>query len=218
MSAIKRSSASASLTSPTIIRLGRIRRDSLINLRSEISPSPSKLAFRVCSAIQSGIFGFNSKTSSIVITRSPGDICEISAFKNVVFPDWVPPLTNILKPLLIELINRSNISLFIEPNSIKSANEFPWFKCLRILTAQCLAVTSGIATCNLLPSGNLASTNGLLTSRRLPPQINNLSIKSCTSSLLKTRLVNSLLPLRATNTRFGVFIQISSTKSSSIRF
>ena len=86
VSAINRSSASASLTSPTIIRLGRMRRDSLINLRREISPSPSKFAFLVCSAIQSGKFGFNSKTSSIVMTRSLGDICETKAFKNVVFP------------------------------------------------------------------------------------------------------------------------------------
>ena len=60
-------------------------------------------------------------------------------------------------------------------------------------------------------------TKGLLTSRRRPPQISNRSIKSCTISLLSTKFVSSLLPWRAINIRFGVFIQISSTDSSSIK-
>ena len=178
LSAIKRSSASASLTSPTIILLGRIRSDSLINLLSDISPSPSKFAVLVCRAIQSGNLGFNSNTSSIVITLSLTGIRLSNALRKVVLPACVPPLTNMFKPLATAWFKVSKISSFIEPIFTKSSSELPRLICFLMFTAQCVAVTSGIATCNLLPSGRRASTNGLLTSSRRPPQMSNLSIRS----------------------------------------
>ena len=52
--ATSRSSDSACRTSPTIKRVGRIRNASRIKRRKGISPVPSKLASRVCIAIQSG--------------------------------------------------------------------------------------------------------------------------------------------------------------------
>ena len=84
--ATKRSSASSCRTSPTTNRDGRMRSASLINRRKGISPVPSRLACRVCSATQSGLVSCNSKTSSQVITRSLDGALFKSAFIKVVLP------------------------------------------------------------------------------------------------------------------------------------
>ena len=54
LSAMSRSKASASRTSPTIMRDGLIRSDSLIRRRRGISPSPCRFALRVCICTTSG--------------------------------------------------------------------------------------------------------------------------------------------------------------------
>ena len=87
LSAIKRSNASASLTSPIIIREGRIRNASFISFLRGIAPSPCRFSLRVCIATKSGNIGFSSKTSSIVITLCPNGVADISALSIVVFPD-----------------------------------------------------------------------------------------------------------------------------------
>ena len=102
------------------------------------------------------------------------------------------------------------------PIAANSSSDFPRNKCLRMFTAQCAAVTSGIATWSLLPSGNRASTNGCERSSRRPPHISKRSTNSRTSSLLMTRLVSSLTPARATKIRCGELIQSSSTVGSLI--
>ena len=79
--AISKSKDSASLISPITIREGLIRSASLIKRRIVISPTPSKLAERVCIATQSGSRGFNSNTSSIVTTLSVGVTALTKAFK-----------------------------------------------------------------------------------------------------------------------------------------
>ena len=97
-SAISRSSDSSWRTSPTIIRLGRIRSASLTRRRSRISPWPSRFGCRVCMATTSGRFGRSSNTSSQVITRSRAGIELIRVFSRVVFPAWVPPATMMFSP------------------------------------------------------------------------------------------------------------------------
>ncbi len=54
LSASRRSRHSSARTSPTITRLGRMRRLSLTRSRSRISPVPSNPACRVCIGTQSG--------------------------------------------------------------------------------------------------------------------------------------------------------------------
>ena len=97
-SAISRSRHSSARTSPTIIRLGRIRRASFTRCRSRISPVPSRLACRVCIATQSGSLILSSNTSSQLTTRSVGGTAEARQFSKVVLPAWVPPATSTLSP------------------------------------------------------------------------------------------------------------------------
>ena len=74
LSASSRSRHSAARTSPTRMRLGRIRSASLTRSRRTISPVCSSPACRVCIATQSGWLNRSSKTSSALTTRSPPGI------------------------------------------------------------------------------------------------------------------------------------------------
>ena len=181
-----------------MIREGRIRRASLINWRRVISPSPCKFAPLVCICMRSGTRGCNSKTSSIVITRCVRGVSEISALSRVVFPACVPPLTRIFSPSFTAKESCSAISAVMTPIAANSCRLFCFIKCLRILTAQCSAVISGMATCKRLPSGKRASTNGCERSKRRPLQISMRSTSCLTDSEVNTRLINWLLPARAT--------------------
>ena len=113
--AINRSNASASRTSPITMREGRMRSASLISFLSGIAPSPWRFSLRVCIATKSGNTGFNSKTSSIVITRCPKGVADTSALSIVVFPDWVPPLTKMFNPARTELVNATAIEAVKAP-------------------------------------------------------------------------------------------------------
>ena len=107
LSASSRSSASSARTSPTMIRLGRIRSDSLIRSRSRISPVPSSPSCRVWSATQSGCGKRISKTSSTEITRSPPGIAAAMQLSMVVFPAWVPPPIRRFRPARTEASRNS---------------------------------------------------------------------------------------------------------------
>ena len=87
-----------------------------------------------------------------------------------------------------------------------------------MLTAQLTRVMSGIATCSREPSSSIASTNGVEKSMRRPVLFSIRSTRSRTSSAVSTVVVSSLRPLRATKTRDGSLIQISSTEGSSRYF
>ena len=89
LSASSRSRHSSARTSPTRIRLGRMRRLSLTRSRSLTSPVPSNPLCRVCMATQSGWGKRSSKTSSALITRSPPGIAAARQFSSVVLPDTV---------------------------------------------------------------------------------------------------------------------------------
>ena len=134
----------------------------------------------------------------------------------MVLPACVDPLTKMFIPASTHLIKNSQTSSDMTFNFASSSRDFPRIKCLRMFTAQCCAVISGIATCNLLPSGSLASTNGWLRSSRRPPHISNLSTRFLTSSKVRVKLVSSLIPCRAINIRLGELIQTSSISGFSI--
>ena len=93
----KRSSASFPRTSPTIILSGRMRSAARISSPIPMAPAPSAFASLVSNLTRFSIWlNCSSAASSIVITRSPDGINSESAFKSVVFPAPVPPLTKML--------------------------------------------------------------------------------------------------------------------------
>ena len=87
--ASRRSRHSSERTSPTMIRLGRIRRLSFTRSRSRTSPVPSRPDCRVWSGTQSGCGNLSSKTSSAEITRSPPGMAAARQFSMVVLPACV---------------------------------------------------------------------------------------------------------------------------------
>ena len=86
---------------------------------------------------------------------------------------------------------------------------------LRMLTAEKPRLMPSSTTCSRWPSGSIASTNGWLMSIRRPLDLSIRSTSSCTCAAVSIRLVSSCRPLRATKTRLGSLIQISSTAGSS---
>ena len=96
--AMSMSSASASRTSPTISRSGRIRSASLTRRLSGISPWPSRLGWRHCMFTTSRSGTFSSKISSTVTTRSRAPMLAVRQLSMVVFPAWVAPETRMFSP------------------------------------------------------------------------------------------------------------------------
>ena len=151
-----------------------------------------------------------------MITRLFSGTALTSAFNSVVFPACVEPLTKIFRPDSTHLMRKAQTSSDITPRFDSSVSDLPLIKCFRMFTAQNCAVISGIATCNLLPSGRRASTKGCERSNLRPPHMSNLSTRFRTSSKVNVRFVSSLIPLRAIKIRLGEFIQTSSISGSSI--
>src|SRR3954451_9470579 len=95
------------------------------------------------------------------------------------------------------------------PRPTSSSSECAVSTNLRMLTAQCWRVMSGITTCRREPSGNIASTNGVDRSTRRPLDFSIFSTRSRTSPDDRMVVVSSLWPRRATNTRPGSLIQVN---------
>ena len=97
ISACSISIASAPRTSPTMMRFGLIRSAVRINSRIVISPVPSRLAHLASRVTRFGISRIRSSalSSIVMILSSFGMYCD-KAFRNVVLPDPVPPLVNML--------------------------------------------------------------------------------------------------------------------------
>jgi hypothetical protein len=74
---------------------------------------------------------------------------------------------------------------------------------------------SGMATCSREPSGSIASTKGVDRSTRRPDDFSIFSTRSRTSSAVRTVVVSSCTPWRATKTLVGSLIHTSSTVGSS---
>ena len=93
------SATSAPLTSPTIIRSGLILRLDFMSWDMVTEPLPLAPAFlhSICTMF-SMAESFSSMESSMTMTLSSAGTASASALSRVVFPDEVPPLTNMLYP------------------------------------------------------------------------------------------------------------------------
>ena len=158
---MSRSRHSSCRTSPTTIREGRIRSASLTSRRSGISPAPSRLGWRVCMATTSGSGTRSSKTSSAVITRSRAGIAAHRQLSSVVLPAWVPPETRMFSPAATAASRKRAAWAVIVPSATSSSRLCADSTNLRMLTAMCRRVMSGMTTCSREPSGSIASTNGV---------------------------------------------------------
>ncbi len=83
-------------------------------------------------------------------------------------PAWVPPETSMLSPEATAASRKRAAWLVSVPSATSSSR---WWACstnLRMLTAMCRRVMSGMTTCSREPSGIVASTNGVDMSIRRP--------------------------------------------------
>ena len=196
--AMSMSRLSASRTSPTTSRSGRIRSASFTSRRSGISPVPSRFAWRHCMATTSRSATLSSKTSSTVTTRSRGPMAAHRQLSMVVFPACVAPETRILSPEATAACRKSAACVVSEPSATRSCSLRARATNLRMFTAQWARVTSGMTTCSREPSGRDASTKGELRSRRRPEDFSIRSTSVRTWDSLNARLVSSDSPPRAT--------------------
>ena len=215
---MSRSRLSASRTSPTTMRSGRMRSASLTRRRRGISPVPSRLGCRHCSATTSLLARLSSNTSSAVMMRCCAGIEPASALSMVVLPACVAPETRIFRPARTHA-SRSPAGWGVsEPDRTRSPRLAARMTNLRMFTAMWRRVTSGMTTCRRSPPGSDASTNGLERSRRRPEDLSICSTRCSTCSSVRIVEVSSARPLRATNTCDGLLIQISSIEGSSRYF
>lgn len=175
-----------------LIPSGRIRRAVRIRSRIVIGTTPSVFAFLVSSRTRLGLSNScNSAESSIVINRSSLGIYWERAFRNVVFPEPVPPEMKILYPARTNIRKNSAASLVIDPIWIKSSIRIGFFGNLRIDMAEPSIATGSNTIFTLEPSASLASTIGdaSFIMRLLPPTI--CWITSANFSLEENRLPDS---------------------------
>ncbi len=189
---------SASRTSPTTRRSGRIRRASFTSLRSGISPSPSRLGCLHWRPTTSRSGNWSSKISSTVMTRSRLPMLAAKQLSMVVLPAWVEPDTRMFSPLDTAAPRKRADCGVRVPNSTKCSSRLAFTTNLRMFTAQCLRVTSGMTTWSLEPSGNAASTKGDDMSRRRPELFSIRSTRSRTCWSVRLREVSSDSPFLAT--------------------
>ena len=142
--------------------------------RISIRPSPSILALRASSRTRFGSdCSRSSALSSIVMIRSSSGMNWERAFRNVVFPDPVPPLINILYFAFTSISRNSAASLEMLPQAIRCFIVIPSLGNFRIVMIGPLSATGKSTRLTLDPSGNLASTIGSasLTVRLQPEAI-----------------------------------------------
>ena len=189
------STASFPLTSPTMIRSGLIRRDAFIRSLMVISLHPSTLAFLVSRLTRLGIFLIcSSALSSIVITRSVCGINPERTFRNVVFPEPVPPLTRILHPAFTSSFSWSLHSPVRAPMARSCSMVMGLGGNLLIVRIGPLIATGSSTTFTLAPSGSLASTMGdaSFTTLLQPAVICQIT---CLSFSLESKQISSLFNL-----------------------
>ena len=216
--AMSRSRHSSWRTSPTMMRSGRIRSASLTRRRSRTSPVPSRLGCRVCIATTSGsgtleledllagddpLAGGNRAARQLSRVVLPG----LGAAGDDDVEAGEPPRPRGSRP--------PSGSSCRAPTSSSSAaaRDARTCGCSRPSGRR---VMSGMTTCRRLPSGSIASTNGVDRSTRRPEVFSIRSTRSRTSPSVEDRSWSARCdPLRATKTRPGSLIQISSIVGSS---
>ena len=130
-------------------------------------------------------------------------------------PACVPPDTRMFSPAATAASRKRATCAGSVPNPTSSSRLCAESTNLRMFTAMCRRVMSGITTCSRDPSGIVASTNGVLMSIRRPEVRSIRSTRSASSPGARIVVVSSERPRRATNTRPGSLTQISSTSGSS---
>ena len=134
---------------------------------------------------------------------------------SVVLPACVPPATTMLSPATTQASRKSAACGVSVPRSTRWCSRLALITNLRMLTALKPRLIPSSTTCRRCPDGSIASTNGVLTSTRRPDVLSIRSTRSRTSAVVRIVVVSSCRPSRATNTRCGSLIQISSTVGSS---
>ena len=181
-----------------------------------ISPSPSVLALRVSIRTRLGTWRIcSSAESSMVITRSCSGIKEDNAFKNVVFPEFVPPLTKMLYRASTSFSKNAAASFVIAWKRI-SFSMVTGSGNLRIVTTGPSSATGGRTICTREPSSNLASAMGLdtFTMRFTFPTICWMISSNC-SVFSNLRFHKSIFPFFSINIFPAPLIMISVTSLSS---
>ena len=148
----------------------------------------------------------------MVRIRSARGMYWLIRFSMVVLPVPVPPLIMILRRDSTARINTSRQASVIEPFSISCWAD-RWLPVnLRILMVGPSRASGGMIALTREPSGNLASTIGLASSRRRP---NGASMRRITrvtwSSLMNRVLARCRTPATSTKTCSGPFTRISLT-------
>ena len=167
-----------------MIRSGRIRRDVRIRSRMLIGTQPSTFAFLASSRTRLGICRIcSSALSSIVMTRSSFGIKDDIAFRNVVFPEPVPPLMKMLYPACTRAPRKSATLRDIEPNPRRSFTSIGCSGNLRIVRIGPFSAVGASTTFTRSPFGSLASAIGedSLTTRLQEETIRVTTSKSLSS-------------------------------------
>src|SRR5450756_1203984 len=145
-----------------------------------------------------------------LLVRHPGGRPALRVYSHlVVLPACVGPETSTFSPATTEADRNRAAAGVSEPRATRSSRWAARTTYLRMLTAQSVRVTSGMATWSRSPPGSAASTNGLDRSSRRPETLSICSTRSRTWPWVSMVGVSSASPRRATNTWSGELIQDS---------
>ncbi len=181
LSAVSRSSASGPRTSPITIRSGRIRSAFRSRSRMLTPPRPSTDAGRLSSRTTCGWRSRSSAASSIVTTRSAGEIQAESAFRSVVLPEPVPPETMRLRRAATASASRSRTSGVSVPDPTSASGSGRTAVNRRTDSAGPSTASGGMITLTREPSASRASAIGLSSSTRRPTgaRMRSIASRSC---------------------------------------
>ena len=131
-------------------------------------PCPSIFAGRASNLHRFSCVSLSSAESSTVIMRSRSGMNCDNMFKRVVFPDPVPPDTNMLRLDLTASFKNSAIGRLRLPKRIKSSSVSFFAANFRIVTSDPSSDSGGMTAFTREPSSRRASTIGDAASMCLP--------------------------------------------------
>ena len=215
LSAWSMSSASAPRTSPTTIRSGRMRSALRTSWRIVTSPRPSRFAGRASRRTTCRWRRRSSAASSIVTIRSSPGIAPDNAFRVVVLPEPVPPLTSSEARAVTHSARNSPTAAGIVPPATRSRSEKPSRRKRLTVRHGPESDSGGITTLTRDPSASRASQSGCASSTRRPSGARIRSIAwSSSASPANATPVRSSRPRRSTYTSPGPLTITSSTSGS----
>ena len=192
------SSTSAPRTSPMMMRSGRMRRLLRNKSRWEISPLPSILGGRVSKRTTCGCCNCNSAASSMVMMRSSTGMLADMTLSKVVLPLPVPPETSTFNRARTRPLINSAMPAVSAPMRIKSCTVKGTTAKRRIDNKAPSMAKGAITALTREPSGNRASTMGLISSTRRPMRETMRSMtRSKWASLSNCTSVCTILPRRS---------------------